>query len=123
MEWMCENAEEIIRECNERMLSLQGFPQGERVQGGGSNRDEMLVNCIDRKTAAEESISYMTMMNQAMTQLTDVEKTIIVEFYVDREGIRSVMNLCHVERSRAYQVAKDALRHLDHLLFGVKSGI
>ena len=117
LEWKAMNAREIIRECEDMMTSMQGFSSATPVQGGGSKREEMLVNCIDRKSRAEYAVTYMRMMNRAMAHLTDDERELILSFYADRIGIRWVCRKYKVGRTRAYEICDNALRHLDNLLF------
>jgi len=117
LEWKAQNAREIIRECNDMMTSMQGFSSATPVMGGGSKREEMIVNCIDRKSRAEYAVVYMQMMNRAMSLLTEDERELILSFYADRVGIRWVCRRYKVGRSRAYEICDNALRRLDRLLF------
>ena len=117
LEWKAMNAREIIRECEDMMTSMQGFSSATPVMGGGSKREEMIVNCIDRKSRAEYAVVYMQMMNRAMSLLTEDERELILSFYADRVGIRWVCRRYKVGRSRAYEICDNALRRLDRLLF------
>ena len=117
LEWKAQNAQRIIRECDEMMTSMAGFSSATPVQGGGNKREDMLVNCIDRKAKAEYAVAYMKMMDNAISHLTEDEKDIIMEFYVDRTGIRWVCRRYRVGKSRAYEICDNALTHLDRLLF------
>lgn len=117
MEWNASNAKEIIRECDEMMTSMRGFSSSTPVQGGGNGREEMMVRCIDRKEKVEYAVAYMSMMDGAISRLTDAERELIMDFWVDRYGIRWVCRKTHVGRSRAYELCDNALRHLDQILF------
>jgi len=116
-EYKALNAVRIIRECDDMMTSMQGFSSSTPVQGGGNKREDMLIRCIDRKSRVEFAVAYMSMMDGAMSQLTDQERELIMEFYVDRVGIRWVCRRYHLGRSRAYEICDNALKHLDSLLF------
>lgn len=118
MEWKASQAEETIRECNARMTSIHSVSDSPVVQGGGDNRrEELLAECIDRKSGAEYSLKYMRMMNDALGRLDDQEKELLFAYYIDREGIRYVMRLVRLGKSRTYQLINNALAHLDRLLF------
>lgn len=117
MEWKAQTASRVIQECNELMTSLQGWSNGPAVQGGENHREELLANCIDRKTGAEVAVSYIRAVNQALDGLDKIERGIIIGYYIDHEGIGVVMRLCSVGQSRAYERAEEALRHIDRLLF------
>jgi len=117
MEWKAQTAQRVIQECNDMMTSLQGFHAGAVVQGGENHREELLANCIDRKTGAEAAVSYIRAVNHALEGLDKIERGIIIGYYIDREGINIVMRLCAVSRSRAYERAEEALEHIDRLLF------
>ena len=117
MEWKAQTAQRVIQECNDMMTSLQGFHAGAVVQGGENHREELLANCIDRKTGAEAAVSYIRSVNHALEGLDKIERGIIIGYYIDREGINVVMRLCAVSRSRAYERAEEALAHIDRLLF------
>ena len=116
MEWKAEIAWKTIQECNDLMTRIQSINESP-VQGGENHREELLAVCIDRKIGAESAVTYMRMMNTAIGQLDETERKIIMDYFVDRMGIYTVMLLCHVGRSRAYEMANDALAHLDRLLF------
>ena len=116
MEWKAQNAWRVIQECNDLMTSIQGF-SGAAVQGGENHREELLANCIDRKAGAESAVLYIRTVNHALERLDKQERGIIFSYYIDREGIRSVMSLCSVSRSMAYILAEHALTHIDRLLF------
>lgn len=117
MEWKAQTAQRVIQECNDMMTSLQGFHAGAVVQGGENHREELLANCIDRKTGAEAAVSYIRSVNHALDGLDKIERGIIIGYYIDREGIGIVMKLCAVGKSRAYERAEEALVHIDRLLF------
>ena len=87
------------------------------VQGGENHREELLANCIDRKAGAEDAVLYIRTVNHALERLDQLERGIIFSYFIDREGITSVMVLCSVGRSRAYKRAESALKHMDRLLF------
>lgn len=116
-EYNALNAKRIIRECDDMMTSMQGFSSSTPVQGGGNKREDMLIRCIDRKSRVEFAIAYMDMMDGALSQLTDDERMLIMDFYGDRCGIRWICRKIHVGRSRAYELCDNALKHLDNLLF------
>lgn len=99
------------------MTSIQGFSGGAVVQGGENHREELLATCIDRKAGAENAVMYIRTVNHALDHLDKAERLIIFSYYIDRKGIRSVMSLCSVGRSRAYERAEEALEHIDRLLF------
>ena len=117
MEWNADNAKSIIKECDDMMTSMQGFSSSTPVQGGGNKREDMLIRCIDRKAKVEYAVAFMSMMDKAIAHLSDVERDLIMDFYVDRYGIRWVCRKLHVGRSRAYELCDNALKHLDRVLF------
>ena len=117
MEWKCERAKEVIKECNEAMTRLQGFSDSPIVQGGENRREEFLASCIDRKQGAEEAIAFMKWMNDALDRLDDEEKQILYLYYIDKEGIRAVTRMLRCSKQTAYRRANKALNRLDSLLF------
>lgn len=117
MEWKAQTAWKVIQECNDLMTSIQGYTGGAVVQGGENHREELLANCIDRKAGAEDAVLYIRTVNHALERLDQLERGIIFSYFIDREGITSVMVLCSVGRSRAYKRAESALKHMDRLLF------
>lgn len=117
MEWKAQTAQRVIQECNDLMTSIQGWSNGAAVQGGENHREELLANCIDRKTGAENAVSYIRAVNHALEGLDKIERGIIIGYYIDHKGIGIVMRLCSVGQSRAYERAEEALRHIDRLLF------
>lgn len=114
MEWKAQIAQRVIQECNDMMTSLQGFHAGVR---GGGNREDLLAACIDRKTGAENAVTYIKSVNRALERLDQIERGVIFSIYIDREGIETVMRSCSVGQSRAYEIAREALKHIDRLLF------
>ena len=117
MEYKAKNAQEIIRECDAMMTSMAGFSSSTPVQGGGNKREDMMIRCIDRKAQVEYALLYMEMMDRAINHLTDSERELIMDFYIDRYGIRWICRKYHLGKSRAYQICNNALLHLDSLLF------
>jgi len=117
MEWKAQTAQRVIQECNDMMTSLRGYHTGTPVQGGENHREELLANCIDRKTGAENAVSYIRAVNHALDGLDKIERGIIISYFIDREGIGTVMQICSVGKSRAYVRAEEALIHIDRLLF------
>jgi hypothetical protein len=117
MEWKASHAADIIRQAEEMMTSMAGFSSSTPVQGGGNKREEMLINCIDRKAGAEYAVDYMEMMTRALDHLTNDEKDLVISFFADRIGIRWVCRKYHVGKTRAYELCNNALIHLDRLLF------
>lgn len=116
-EWMADNSAEIIRRCDELMTKLGGgFNQP--VDGSKRKREELLDECIDRKNGVLIAVEYLATLHKAMENLTDEERDLVIDFYADRCGIRHIMRRYHVEKSKAYQMCRKALEHLDMLLFG-----
>ena len=116
-EWMAANARQIIRECDDLMTKIGGFNTNV-VDGTRGGRERLLDECIDRKNSVEWAVSYIGITDRAMAQLSDEERDLIYDFYIDRCGIRYIMRKHHYGRSKAYLMCSSALEHLDRLLYG-----
>lgn len=116
-EWMSQNANEIIRRCDDLMTKIGGG-LGIPVDGSKRRREETLDECIDKKNSVLIAIAFKADVDMWMTKLSDEEKDLLFCFYIDQLGIRYVMKKYHVEKSKAYAMCRHALEHLDLLMFG-----
>ena len=117
-EWMAANANEIIRRCDDLMLKLGGGLSSSPVDGSKRKREETLDECIDKKNSVLIAVAYKADVDKWMMRLTEEERDLLFNFYVDQLGIRYIMHKYHVEKSAAYSMCRKALEHLDMLMFG-----
>lgn len=117
------NAEkiEVIRT---RLTKTTGGVGSSPVKGGGSTKEEQLVNGLDAIDMLEREIYEADEVQREVEicwdRLTQDEQTCLREMFIDnedRQGYRRVMNALHVEKTEAYNRVNAALERLTTLLF------
>ncbi len=95
------------------------------VTGGGSTREDMLINNIVRRDelrlARKEAIRWVKVVDSALAVLDEEEKMILDLFYIHRAK-GNVDRLCgalSVEKTRVYERKDAALRHFTFAMYGV----
>lgn len=94
------------------------------VQGGGSTREDMLINNIARreelKLAMKDAVSWCRIVDSALGILDDEERLVLDRFYIHRAK-GNLDRLCEdlgVEVATAYRRRDAALRHFTLALYG-----
>ena len=117
------NAEkiEVIRT---RLMKTTQAVGSSPVKGGGSTKEEQLINGLDTIERLEREIyeadDVQAELETCWDRLTQEEKTCLREMFVDnedRQGYRRVMDSLHVEKTEAYNRTNAALKRLASLLF------
>jgi len=128
MKYIIEHTDEDIATINEKMSSpaspvINGMPSIHDPKAG----EKRLLACINEidvlKERYRQALEYMDWFQPAWDALTDDERYVLKEFYLDEEQkqIDAVYNICdhfNIERSSAYNKKNRALQHLALLLYG-----
>jgi hypothetical protein len=89
--------------------------------------ENKLAACIDEidvlKERYRQALEYMNWFQPAWEALSEEERFVLQEFYlnVEHKQIQAVLNICdrfNIERSSAYNKKNRALQHLALLLYG-----
>ncbi len=148
MNWKKE-AEQKLRNYGVRRHALVALPQqiaqvrsrrrdvrssrtdGAAVAGGGSRREEYLVDSITYQEQLEQQLretrEYVSGMEEALSALTREEQLILDRFYINplSGGADRLCEELNLERSTVYRRKERALRRFTMALFGweeVKNG-
>jgi hypothetical protein len=128
MKYIIEHTDEDIATLNEEMSSpgspvINGMPSAHDPKAG----EKRLIACINEidvlKERYRQALEYMDWFQPAWDALTEDERYVLKEFYLDDEQkqIDAVYNICdrfNIERSSAYNKKNRALQHLALLLYG-----
>jgi len=128
MQYIIDHTDEDIAIIHEKMISpaspvLNGMPSVHDPKTG----EKKLISCIDEidvlKERYRQALEYMDWFQPAWNALTDDERYVLKEFYLNEEQkkIDAVYNICehfNIERSSAYNKKNRALQHLALLLYG-----
>lgn len=94
------------------------------VKGGGSSKEDQLVNGLYSIEKLEEEMNEAAETNAELLtcweRLTQEERFVLAAMFVDNEdhqGIETVKQSLHVEKSEAYARVNNALKRLSRLLF------
>ncbi|TES51700.1 hypothetical protein E2L07_15385 [Halalkalibacterium halodurans] len=128
MKYIIEHTDEDIATLNEKMTSpassvLNGMPSTHDPKTG-EKRLIATINEIDvLKERYRQALEYMEWFQPAWDELTEEERYVLTEFYLNEEQkqIDAVYNICehfNIERSSAYNKKNRALHHLALLLYG-----
>ena len=128
MEFIIQNSGDIEKELRESMASLPsaapaGTPRGQNPKGGEA-RLAAQIDAIDvLKERYRSALEYMEWFKPAWESLTEDDRFVLTEFYVQNGDSRedSVGNICDrflIERSSAYNKKNRALARLTNLLYG-----
>lgn len=115
---------ERIELIHTRLTKTTGGVGSTPVKGGGSSKEEQLVNGIDAIIMLEREINDADAVQRTVEicwdRLTKEEQTCLREMFIDnedRQGYRRVMDALHVEKTEAYNRVDSALKRLAALLF------
>lgn len=128
MQYIIDHTDEEIAGIQERMNS----PRSAKLTGITSVHDpkageNKLAACIDEidvlKERYRQALEYMNWFQPAWEALSEEERFVLQEFYlnVEHKQIQAVLNICdrfNIERSSAYNKKNRALQHLALLLYG-----
>ncbi|ROR28120.1 hypothetical protein EDD66_10558 [Mobilisporobacter senegalensis] len=128
MKYIIEHTDEDIATLNDKMSSptspvLNGMPSTHDPKAG-EKKLIAYINEIDvLKERYRQALEYMDWFQPAWDALTDDERYVLREFYLNDEQKQTdaVYNICerfHIERSSAYNKKNRALGHLALLLYG-----
>lgn len=122
-QWKLDHDPQRIRELSESLTAPKAMSTTP-THGGGSRREEKLVELIDKKTVLEQGYhrarEYMREFGPCWERLTDQERDLLrMRFvdYLDGGGIGRIMEKYHVGKTEAYDRSNRALRRLSKLLF------
>ena len=103
-----------------RSATADGTP----VQGGGSGREDMLLNNIVQREELERSLEqarkWVELVDAGLEILSEEERLILDRFYIN-PAKGNVDRLCgemNVEKPTVYRRKDDALRHFTISLYG-----
>lgn len=121
-QWKLENDLRRIKELSDDLATPHAM-SATPVHGGGSRREEMLVDQIDRKAVLEKGYQqakeYMSEFKPCWERLTEEEREILRLRFVeclDGNGIPHIMEKYHIGKTEAYNRSNRALRRLSILL-------
>jgi hypothetical protein len=128
MKYIIEHTDEDIAAIHEQMISptspvQNGMPPTHDPKAG----EKKLISYIDKidvlKERYRQALEYMEWFQPAWDELTEDERYVLTEFYLNEEQkqIDAVYNICehfNIERSSAYNKKNRALQHLALLLYG-----
>jgi hypothetical protein len=128
MEYIIQNHPDDVANVRDRMMALpSGVPTGLPRQKDPHAVETRLASSLDEIDVLKEryrrALEYMEWFRPAWDALTDDERFVLSEFYLndDCKQIDSIGNICdrfHIERSSAYNKKNRALAHLALLLYG-----
>ena len=128
MEFIIQNHREDVEEIRDRMMSLPsamptGLPRNKNPHAGEARLAASLDEIDVLKERYRRALEYMEWFRPAWDTLTEDERFVLSEFYVNDDGkqIDAVGNICdrfHIERSSAYNKKNRALARLALLLYG-----
>lgn len=128
MEFIIQNHREDVEEIRERMMSLPssmptGLPRNKNPHAGEVRLAASLDEIDVLKERYRRALEYMEWFQPAWDTLSEDERFVLSEFYVNDDGkqIDAVGNICdrfHIERSSAYNKKNRALARLALLLYG-----
>lgn len=94
------------------------------VKGGGSSKEEQLVNGIFAIDSLEAEMNEADEVQKELevcwNRLTEEERLCLREMFVDnedRQGIQRIKDTLHIEKSEAYARVNNALKRLSTMLF------
>ena len=97
------------------------------VQGGGSKREEALLNNIlHRQELAwtlEQAQAWIRITDRALTCLTNQEKQILTRLYIypEKGGLERLCKELNMETSSVYRHREQALKRFTMALYGIES--
>lgn len=103
-----------------RSASADGTP----VAGGGSTREDIMLNNIFRRSELEKARNRaqtdVEQVEKALAQLTDSERLILERFYIHprKNNVRQICEDLHIEQPTAYRWRDSALRHFTIAMYG-----
>jgi hypothetical protein len=128
MEYIIQNYKEDVADVRDSMMALpSGVPTGLPRQKDPHATETRLASSLDEidilKERYRRALEYMEWFRPAWDALTDDERFVLSEFYLNDDGkqIDAVGNICdrfHIERSSAYNKKNRALAKLALLLYG-----
>ena len=117
--------EEMQRLTYEATRIRSAAADGTPVRGGGSTREDVMVDNIVRRgeldTAMRIAALWVRTVEAGLAVLDAEERHILDRFYIPRAG-GHVERLCeelHLEKSQVYERKDRALRHFTLALYGV----
>lgn len=122
-----ENLQNRIRMLDDRMKAcrtaeITGMPSN---HGGGRTPDDMWADTIAEKENLKLGLAAerkrVELIERGLAILTDDEKTVLTDFYIDRPA-QYIDGLCeklHIERSKVYTIRKNALRKFTWTQYGI----
>lgn len=141
MNWKREAADRL-RDYNAKKASLAAIPlelhrleseftrirsattDGTAVRTGGNRREDILLANITQrgelKTQLEETKAWVKVVEGALVELDEMERTVLDRFYINR-GKGGADRLCgelHLEKSRVYEIKDRALRKFTLAMYG-----
>jgi len=124
MEWKRIQSEQRIEQIDAQLASATPSYGSTPVSGGGNKTQEAWCAAIDQKTLAElggkKAEEYFAQLEPCLDRLTPEEYDLILRRWIDYgeyNGIRSIMDNYHVEKTVAYERSNAALKRLAKLLF------
>lgn len=119
--WAQEHNAEKIEVIRARLTKTTQSVGSAPVKGGTSAKEEQWVNGISAIDELEKEIrradETQREVERCWDRLTEDERFVLREVFVDGTGIESVKNHFHVEKSEAYSRVKKALKRFSKLLF------
>lgn len=128
-EWKLTHGKDRLEEIETRLTNTTCHLGSTPVQGSGGNKIESaMTEGIHQKEMAEHGLlkarEYMEWILPCWEQLTEDERYILTERFIDheehkdqKEPIRRIMHRYCIEQSEAYNRSREALEHLAKLLY------
>ena len=94
------------------------------VSGGSVTMEDKYVNCIALKEKYEKQLKVNILdkraITRAMNKLSEKEQKILRYAYINKTSnpIENIIELCCVEKTRAYQLRDNALRNFTLVMYG-----
>lgn len=124
-----QSLESIPKEIERLEMAFEGIrsatADGTPVKGGGSGREDMMLNNIvkrdELKRALEQAQMWVDMVDKGLSMLSEEERIVLDRFFINHcKG--NVNRLCEelfIEQSTAYRWKDQALRKFTISLYGV----
>ncbi len=125
MEFIIQNQPEELAEVEEKLFSVRssvpnGMPRAHNPHAGESRLAASLDEIDVLKERYRRALEYMEWFQPAWDALTDDERYVLTEFYLNQQedAVSSICAHFTIERSSAYNKKNRALARLALLLYG-----
>lgn len=125
----CAALENIPLEIRQQELGMQSIrsmdPDSSPVKGGGTSREDVMLNNIAYREELKESYSqtklWVDVMDRALSVLTTEEYLLLERFYIhpEKKAADRLAGDLHVDIKTVYRRKDEALRRFTIALYGI----